>query len=149
MWEPSGGDMPTVDRTQPFPVTDISHITRRSFFIHADQYFCKAGANIACVFELNYIVAACQLPFWIAEANRTGNWDFGAIFPTFGNPGNSAYSIERLYDDNSRGRNQATATNVLDAISLILLNVGKATLWKIRVVFRFNGGVVLGCAVSR
>ena len=123
MWEPSGGDTPTVDRPQPFTMTNFFHTTRRNFFIYADKHFCKDGANIACVFELKFIVTAYQLLFWIAEANRTGDWDFCAIFPTFGNPGNSAYSIERPSGDNSGGRNEATAINVLDEINFILLNV--------------------------
>lgn len=123
MWEPSGGDMPIVDRPQPFTVSNSFHITRRNFFIYADQYCCKTGANAVCVFELNFIIAAYQLLFWLAAGNHSGNWDSGAVFHTFGNPDNSAYSIERLFDDDSGGRNFAAATNLSDAINLTLLNV--------------------------
>ena len=45
------------------------------------------------------------------------------MFPTFGGLGTSGYSIEKLQQDSSRDINFTLATNILDAMNLLVLKV--------------------------
>ena len=76
-----GGRQPTLDQPQPFDVTDNYYQTRRNFFEYAARYYRRADANVAGVFELEYIAASYQISHWIKEANESKDWKFGTFVP--------------------------------------------------------------------
>ena len=45
------------------------------------------------------------------------------MFPTFGSLHNSSYSVERLSGEDATGQKEVQATNLIDAVNLLIINV--------------------------